>query len=219
MANPYIGANITGCNSPTIGQDRSTYTAIMDALASAIDNHDHSTGKGKQIPTTGIADATVTTLKIADLNVTTAKIADNAVTAAKIAAGAVGLAQLAASNTAITASCGSFSSIAPASVLVTNLSQALTVQSASNYVRITLVPDSVGDSLLTTAGGLTIELWKDGAKIQTITPTTSGAFSPGGIVFEDLAPTAAIHTYAIKVTQASGGVQINNIRMRVTEMK
>lgn len=95
--------------------DPFSYTELADDFL-RIDNHDHTTGKGLQIPTGGIAslavtgpkiaadaiDASkildgsvaaaelatnsVTTVKITDLNVTTAKLAANAVTAAKIEA-------------------------------------------------------------------------------------------------------------------------------------
>ena len=72
-----------------------------------LDDHDHAGGRGKQIPTGGIADGaitsakmdpnmaiipsdgTVTTSKLADGSVTTPKINDGAVTGAKIATGAV----------------------------------------------------------------------------------------------------------------------------------
>lgn len=49
-----------------------------------IDLHDHSAGKGKQIPTAGLTDAAVTTPKLADGAITGAKLADGAVTYAKL---------------------------------------------------------------------------------------------------------------------------------------
>jgi microcystin-dependent protein len=61
----YTGANITGCDSPTIGQDRATFAGIFDNLAMKVDEHDHTTGKGLQIPTAGLANASVTAAKIA----------------------------------------------------------------------------------------------------------------------------------------------------------
>lgn len=53
-----------------------------------VDAHDHSSGKGKQIPAAGLASSSVTTAKIADGAVTAAKLADGAVTYAKLAADA-----------------------------------------------------------------------------------------------------------------------------------
>lgn len=60
----------------------------------AIDIHNHTTGKGIQIPTAGIQDLNVTTAKLADLAVITAKLADNSVTAAKVAAGVLTAAKM-----------------------------------------------------------------------------------------------------------------------------
>lgn len=64
-----------------------------------LDEHDHTSGKGKQITTGAIADAAVTVDKLApgtiadyslgDEDVTTAKLADDAVTTSKIASTAV----------------------------------------------------------------------------------------------------------------------------------
>lgn len=50
--------------------------------------HDHTTNKGVQIPTGGIANSAITTAKIADGAVTAAKIPDGSITSAKLAAGA-----------------------------------------------------------------------------------------------------------------------------------
>lgn len=51
----------------------------------AIDDHDHTSGKGKLIVTNSLTDLAVTTAKLADGSVTTAKLADGSVTAAKLA--------------------------------------------------------------------------------------------------------------------------------------
>jgi hypothetical protein len=55
----------------------------------AVDQHDHTTGKGVQIPTAGIATNAVTSGKLANNAVTTAKIAAGAVTNAQIATGTI----------------------------------------------------------------------------------------------------------------------------------
>lgn len=49
-----------------------------------IDGHDHASGKGKQIPTGGIADHAVTQIKLADASVGNDQIIDNSVTADKL---------------------------------------------------------------------------------------------------------------------------------------
>lgn len=113
-----------GLTSWPSGTDQFDHTALANNWT-AVDNHDHSSGKGLQIPTAGLqnlavtngkiaADAVdagkildgsvgsaelgsnaVTTVKITDSNVTTAKIADANVTTAKIADANVTAAKLA----------------------------------------------------------------------------------------------------------------------------
>lgn len=72
-------------------------TSISDSFDS-IDDHDHSSGAGVQIPTGGITNLAVTTGKLADLAVTTGKITDLAVTTAKIADVNVTTAKIADAN-------------------------------------------------------------------------------------------------------------------------
>lgn len=60
----------------------------------AVDNHDHTTGKGKQIPTAGITDSAITTPKIADGAVTAPKIPDGSIIQAKLAKPSVGTPEL-----------------------------------------------------------------------------------------------------------------------------
>lgn len=158
MANPYVGSKITGCNSPTIGTDRSTYTGVMDAAMSAIDNHDHTSGKGNQIGGSAIAagavstsqlnDAAVTAVKIADGAVITAKVADSGITTAKIADANITQAKLAARSTgtsvaaggvAISSSCSNFTTASASPVDVTNLS--VTIVTTGRPVKIMLVSD------------------------------------------------------------------------------
>ncbi len=61
----------------------------LSANWTAIDIHNHTTGKGLQIPSAGIVDLSVTTSKIADVSVTTSKLAPAAVTGPTVAAGAI----------------------------------------------------------------------------------------------------------------------------------
>lgn len=72
-------------------------TSVSDSFDS-IDDHDHSSGAGVQIPTGGITNLAVTTGKLADLSVTTGKINDLAVTTAKIADVNVTTAKIADAN-------------------------------------------------------------------------------------------------------------------------
>lgn len=100
----------------------------LESNWTAIDAHDHTSGKGLQIPTGGIAanavtnaklandaadsrviatgavgtteiaDGAVTTAKIADTSITTAKVVDGAITSAKIADGTIATADIAAAQ-------------------------------------------------------------------------------------------------------------------------
>lgn len=80
----YTAANILNANSPTIGNDKTTFAAIFDASFQAVDEHDHTTGKGVIIRTAALDNLAVTTAKIDNDAVTNAKLADNAVTTSKI---------------------------------------------------------------------------------------------------------------------------------------
>lgn len=78
-----------GLQTPTAGE--SDYPTSISNSNAAVDQHDHTSGKGVQIPTGGIANLAVTTAKIA-ANALTAdatgrgKMADGFVTRAKIEA-------------------------------------------------------------------------------------------------------------------------------------
>jgi hypothetical protein len=72
-----------------------------------LDQHDHTTGKGVQIPAAGLATGAVTSPKIAASAVDGTKLADGSVTAVKLGAGAVGYSQVALDASAPNA--GSFS--------------------------------------------------------------------------------------------------------------
>jgi hypothetical protein len=60
----------------------------------AVDTHDHSTGRGRQVPSAGIVDAAITSAKIADGAVIPTKIPDASITQAKLAVNSVGSAQI-----------------------------------------------------------------------------------------------------------------------------
>lgn len=70
MAN---GDNMTGLDAPVLN-DTDYVQKIIDSF-DAVDEHDHSSGKGVQIPSGGIEDDAVVTAKIKDGAVTNAKLA------------------------------------------------------------------------------------------------------------------------------------------------
>jgi hypothetical protein len=119
-----------GLTVPSSG-DSDYPTSISDSLT-AVDEHDHSSGKGIQIPSSGIVDAAITENKIADSAVATAKIANQAVTTGKIANQAVGTSQLANSsvveaiiaNSAVTTAKIADSNVTTAKIADTNVTPA-----------------------------------------------------------------------------------------------
>lgn len=127
-------------------------TSVADSNT-AIDTHDHSSGKGVPIVTGGITDLAVTTAKINDLAVTTGKLAANVLTAdatgrGKMADGFLTKAKQAAMASSATAaagelglstSCGAFSGSSATAADITNLS--LTLVTTGRPVHISLVHD------------------------------------------------------------------------------
>lgn len=112
---------------PSVG-DTDYPTSISNSFNS-IDAHDHTSGKGVQIPTGGISDSAVTTAKIADSNITTNKLAANSVTQAKRAA----------LGHQLSSSSGSFSTSNITATDITNLS--VTITTTGRPVFIGLIHD------------------------------------------------------------------------------
>jgi hypothetical protein len=110
-------------------------TSMLTSLG-LIDLHDHSSGKGIQIPAGGLASNSVTSAKIVDGTIVTADLADSSVTSAKIvdgtiatadiADGAITQAKRAALGQQISASSDTFSTGSATYVAVTNLSVSIT---------------------------------------------------------------------------------------------
>jgi hypothetical protein len=67
----------------------------VQVLAQAVDQHDHSSGKGLILPAAAIPDGSITAAKIANGTITSAKIADGTITGTDIANKTIGAAQLA----------------------------------------------------------------------------------------------------------------------------
>jgi hypothetical protein len=83
ITTPYLGLKIWNSSS-----DPYDHSQQADNWAK-VDEHDHSDGKGKQIPTSGIEDAAITAAKIDPAAFPSLSLADGAVTTPKIADGAV----------------------------------------------------------------------------------------------------------------------------------
>ena len=72
---------------PAVGD--TDYPSSVSSSFTSVDNHDHTSGKGVQIPSQGIQDSAVTSGKISNGAVIDTKLATDSVTTAKIAANAV----------------------------------------------------------------------------------------------------------------------------------
>lgn len=88
----FITANM-GLTAWDLGTDPYDHSQLANNFV-ALDLHDHSPGKGKQIGSSGIADGSIGASELQDGSVTTAKLADQAVTQAKLANNSVGSAQI-----------------------------------------------------------------------------------------------------------------------------
>lgn len=241
MSNPYTGASITGCNSPTIGNDRSTYSGVFDTAMQAVDNHDHTSGKGKQIPTAGIVDASVTSAKLAtgaalaniangsivtallaDGSVATAKLADTGVTTAKLADGAVTMAKSAVSNRVISTASGT-QTPGVGNVDVPNMTCPITTTGGD--VEVLIIPDPA-DTCQIFVGPhkiLSLILVRDTTTIATMKlqnpDETINLIVPPTIVRAlDLAPTAGAHTYKLQFG-GDGTSTIQGAKLLVRETK
>lgn len=74
-------------NKPTANDTQ--YRQKFDVILNQIDEHDHSIGKGKQIPTGGLADQAVTSSKIANATISLSDMGVGSVSGAVIADGAI----------------------------------------------------------------------------------------------------------------------------------
>lgn len=122
-----------GLSVPSVN-DTDYPTSISDSF-NAIDDHDHSSGNGVQIPSSGILDGAVGTSKLATNAVTTIKITDGNVTEAKIATSAVTTTKIADANVTegkIAANAVTTTKIADANVTPAKLSSANSNQGASS---------------------------------------------------------------------------------------
>lgn len=77
-----------------LGNDYYSHTQLASNFQK-IDGHDHTSSKGKQIPSGGLADGAITTSKIATSSVTSEKIVDNSIGGSKIVDGSIGTNELA----------------------------------------------------------------------------------------------------------------------------
>lgn len=193
---------------PAVGD--TDYPSSVSSSFTSVDNHDHTSGKGVQIPSQGIQDSAVTSGKINNGAVIDTKLATDSVTTAKIAANAVTRPKLEAVGQQISSSSGAFTTNSSSYVDVTNLSVSLTT--TGRPVFIALVPDGSSNSsaigVQSTADGTLGALFKilanstDLGIIQIGGDAEGGlsgaaiSYPPGSIM---MISTLAAGTYTIKI--------------------
>lgn len=166
-----MSTTTTNMGLKTPAANDTDYPASVSDSFTAIDTHDHSSGKGVQVVTGGITDLAVTTAKINDLAVTTGKLAAGAVTQAKRAA----------AGQQVSSSSGVFSTTNSVSEDdVTNLS--VTITTTGRPVFVGLIDDGASVGIA------------DQSYVGAIIPgsTTNVDVLAGFAIFEDLVAIARI---------------------------
>jgi hypothetical protein len=151
--------------------DPFSYTELANNW-SLIDVHDHTTGKGVQVPTNGLVNAAVTNSKLANLAVDTGKLADLSVTGAKVAANTLSYTNLAKDGSG--PGVGSFSAY---------LAGAATVATAGTLILDTLEWDLSG-WYSTSTGRFTPQV--KGVYLVTAQVTTTASATSTNVVYPAL---------------------------------
>lgn len=207
---------------PTTGE--TNYPTSISSSMTLIDAHDHTSGKGVQIPSGGIEDAAISAAKIASNAVTTAKILDSNVTTAKIAANAVTRAKLesvgqqfssdVSYNTTTHDSIGNYTDITSATLSITTTGRPVIIAwvpraaSFDSYFSIgynSTYQASVELKLLRDTN--TVMLTTIGTNIQGsgITPSGSPAcYCAGSSVFVLDTPAGGTYTYKLQASFLTG---------------
>lgn len=211
------------------GGDTDYPTSVSDSLT-AVDGHDHSSGKGVQIPTAGLADGAVAGAKVADLGVTGAKLSANSVDAATIELNtALGVTSLRVKDSGISkaklAALGqqvadttsvAVSSATPADA--TGLTVTITTSGRPVFVALlpapfdSLAPASISD-ISTASGSAKIDLVRDTTTIFRTVPITAPALNYVDVVG------AGTYVYKIQASASSAAsIQFDYCRLIAFEL-
>lgn len=191
------------------------YPTSISSTCTAIDLHDHSSGKGVQIVTGGIT----------DLAVTAAKLAANAVTTAKILDGNVTQAKRAALGQQLSTACGGYSTTSATYVDVTNLS--VTITTTGRPVFIGLIADDAATSSYlgtgTAAGAASVSRFAilEGATTIAITELAGDDLTaiPVSSFSTIRVPSAGTYTYKVQAKLVGvGSAVVNNAKLIAYEL-
>jgi hypothetical protein len=202
------------------------YPTSASSTITSVDSHDHTSGKGVQIPTGGIADAAITTVKIGANAVTTAKILDANVTKAKLAA----LGQQVSSSDS-----GSFTDTSGSDVDVTNLTVTITTTGRPVFIGI-IGNNNAGGSYVSAIAtnafpvphpSAHIKFLRDASVITThlLESIVSGAAGsnlsitvPPTSFFHIEVPAAGTYTYKVKANSGTGSIFVNECNLIAYEL-
>lgn len=214
---PPLTSSNMNLSTPISGEN--DYPTSVANSFTAIDAHDHSSGKGVPLPTTSLS-GQITTAQITDLNVTTAKIAALNVTRAKIEA--VGQ--------QVSSSSGTFSSSSTTFIDVTNLT--VTITTSGRPVCVGLMADGLTTSpdysAIQVATPPATDISFDLMILRGASEVTHLKIGQTGILF--VMPPSIVHvldvvaagtyTYKIQVKAnvASESMAFNNIKMYAYEL-
>lgn len=190
-----------GLVKPATDGSESNYVGKIDTILNVIDAHDHTTGKGVQVPSGGIADNAITTSKIANGSITIAKRASVSV-GTSVGAGGLAIAATIASATSVGAT-------------ATEIGQTITLVTTGRPVEIGLQGASGSVCALSGASECQIQF------VQTGTASTSyevgyGTYEACNSARVLIAPLAAgTYTYTANVDRigVSGNCAATNVRL------
>ena len=231
----YSGGYILGCDSPTIGNDKSQYSAKFDASMAAVDNHDHTTGKGRPIGTLGIADLSITAAKVAANAITTDKVNALAITGAKMAAATITGDKLAALGHAISASTGALAGTLDGAWWeffedgTSDPIEAPLTTTGRPVILSLIAGDGAGDlsslNIGKSGGGpfVRFRFLRDGVQIGSdlcMGTDAEGIELPPSVFQTFDAPAAGSYTYTVEYKGASGQtLNINGVKLLARELK
>lgn len=211
----------------------STYpTSVSDSLT-GVDAHDHTSGKGVQIPTGGIVDAAITTAKLADTAITGAKlnsaiVDDSTIQIAsnvlKVKDAGITRAKLAALGHQV-GDCASYIVVSSTPADVTGLTVTITVTGRPVYIALMPI-EADGGTISGSGAGYTLgalDIYRASTKIFSVSVPPPSELTNLNCIFSFIDVTATAGSYTYKVQGAvfgtsSPAIFITKVRLLVFEL-
>jgi hypothetical protein len=172
-----------------------------------IDQHDHTSGKGSQIPTGGIADSSVTSAKIADATIVNGDIANSTIANAKLANSSITIGSTAVSLGATAATIAGITLTSPTISTITNNGGTLTLPTSSDTLVGKATSDTFTNKTYDTAG--TGNVFKiNGTSITDKTGTGKAVLDTSPTISGTSTSITNVGTFALRDTSAAYDVTI-----------